>query len=252
MTDADRWILAALESKRVRVDDDGSVWRIGTREQRKAHNIGSIRSVEPRRCDYIGKIGYRFFGIDGRNVLAHRAVWIALRGPIPDGLTINHKDGNRANNHPDNLEAITHHRNVLHARQVLQRPVPHGSKASKSKVTEEQAREIRRRLALGERTRALAAEFGIGSGAISKIGLGKTYRNTLTSPPGASTPAQEWRESMGLAPDVVAGSDFHLPSRKEAVAAGLYWMCRSASASRGTKTCARCLDRRNERMRRAA
>lgn len=245
MTDTDRIIADAIKAKRVLVDGNGAVWRVGIPEQRKAHGIGSIRSVEPRRCDYIGKIGYRFFGIDGRNVLAHRAVWIALRGPIPDGHEINHKNGDRSDNHPDNLEVVTPADNKRHAREVLHAPVPYGSRASKSKLTDEQVMEIRRRLAAGERTRDLAAEFGVGSTAISCVGLGRTHRHTLSTPPGDATPAQEWRGIVGIAPSVDASSDFHLPTRREASAMGLCWMCRSRLPVDGFKTCADCLVRRN-------
>lgn len=34
----------------------------------------------------------------------HLAVWTALHGEIPAGHHVHHKDGNRANNNPDNLE----------------------------------------------------------------------------------------------------------------------------------------------------
>lgn len=36
----------------------------------------------------------------------HRAVWIDHFGPIPDGYHIHHKDGNRRNNHIENLQML--------------------------------------------------------------------------------------------------------------------------------------------------
>ena len=46
---------------------------------------------------------------DGRTVTAqaHRLVWRHFKGPIPAHLTINHKDGCKKRNHPDNLELMT-------------------------------------------------------------------------------------------------------------------------------------------------
>ena len=45
----------------------------------------------------------------------HRLVWEAFNGPIEGRLEINHKDLDRANNHLNNLELITHQQNLQHA-----------------------------------------------------------------------------------------------------------------------------------------
>jgi hypothetical protein len=45
----------------------------------------------------------------------HRLVWRAFKGPIPERMEINHKDGNKINNHLDNLEVCTHRQNYDHA-----------------------------------------------------------------------------------------------------------------------------------------
>ena len=37
----------------------------------------------------------------------HRDVWASIHGPIAPGLQIHHVDGNKANNHPSNLVALT-------------------------------------------------------------------------------------------------------------------------------------------------
>ena len=41
-----------------------------------------------------------------KGVRLHRLVWESIHGPVPDGYHVHHKDGNRANNHPDNLELM--------------------------------------------------------------------------------------------------------------------------------------------------
>jgi hypothetical protein len=38
--------------------------------------------------------------------LIHRAVWASVHGDIPDGYTIHHKDGNKANNELHNLDML--------------------------------------------------------------------------------------------------------------------------------------------------
>lgn len=41
-----------------------------------------------------------------RTLRLHREVWIFHRGPVPHGYEIHHRDGDKANNHIDNLECL--------------------------------------------------------------------------------------------------------------------------------------------------
>jgi len=86
---------------------------------RLARNSGPVRTVEA----YVNAEGYRRVIIDetdpyycmgalrgkpnhsGRTVLEHRLVLARKLGrPLLDHETVHHKDGNKLNNHPDNLE----------------------------------------------------------------------------------------------------------------------------------------------------
>jgi len=53
------------------------------------------------------KNGYGESMIGGYATLAHRAVWIFLRGPIPQGLDLDHLCRNRGCVNPDHLEPVT-------------------------------------------------------------------------------------------------------------------------------------------------
>lgn len=50
-----------------------------------------------------------------RQLGAHRAAWIAFRGPVPDGLTIDHLCSNVLCVNPDHLEPVTNAENIRRA-----------------------------------------------------------------------------------------------------------------------------------------
>lgn len=48
------------------------------------------------------------------HVRPHRHIYEAFNGKIPDGMQINHKDGNKLNNKLSNLEIVTNKENTQH------------------------------------------------------------------------------------------------------------------------------------------
>lgn len=57
--------------------------------------------------------GYGRFKYQGKTVLAHRYSYTVLKGPIPEGLTLDHICRNTACVNPDHLEPVTMKVNVL-------------------------------------------------------------------------------------------------------------------------------------------
>lgn len=53
----------------------------------------------------------------GRRCL-HRIVYETFVSEIPEGMEINHIDGNKSNNALDNLELVTHSENMKHAYRI--------------------------------------------------------------------------------------------------------------------------------------
>lgn len=57
---------------------------------------------------YIAEDGYRRVRVDGRYYYVHRLTWFILTNKeVPDDLFIDHIDGNRLNNHIENLRLAT-------------------------------------------------------------------------------------------------------------------------------------------------
>lgn len=57
--------------------------------------------------------GYGIFEVNGKKIRAHRFSYELHKGPIPDGLTIDHLCRVRCCVNPDHLEAVTMRENTL-------------------------------------------------------------------------------------------------------------------------------------------
>jgi hypothetical protein len=89
--------------------------------------------------------------------------WGAARGKYQ----INHKDGNKHNNCIANLEWVRHEENLRHAWDSgLQ---SYGENRPNAQFTSEEVRAIRLRLINGEKTKAIATEFGVLEQSVKRI-----------------------------------------------------------------------------------
>ncbi|MAF25364.1 hypothetical protein CL634_07295 [bacterium] len=93
-------------------------------------NFGRVKRITPANSSksYVGRIlkpyitekGYIKASISlGKSKRVyrrvHRLVLEAFVGPCPEGLEVNHKDGNKGNNHLTNLEYVSSRENKHHA-----------------------------------------------------------------------------------------------------------------------------------------
>lgn len=103
--------------------------------------------------------------------------------PNPENLReVNHKNANRRDNRPENLEWVSSKENKRHAIALglyknLGKNTPKGSNHPCSKLTEEQVVQIRSRVARGEFKRALAREYGVSDSLVRAIVTGRTWKH---------------------------------------------------------------------------
>jgi hypothetical protein len=116
-----------------------------------------------------------------KDPLAHRLVWIAFEGPIPDGLEINHKNSVRDDNRLTNLELTTRSGNCIYGFRMNGRPAPNnpspGSKNGSAKLTEDDIPKIFAMAEAGYFQREIAKKFGVSQRAIGRILLGQGWQH---------------------------------------------------------------------------
>jgi hypothetical protein len=152
-------------------------------------NFGRVKRVCPGTSTQVGKIlkpsrdkgGYLWvkLGLGSKeavyNVMIHRLVALIFLGSGPPGTEINHKDGNKTNNHISNLEWCTRSENIKHAFRSGLKPNKPGEENCQSKLSNEQVRTIRTLMMSGATTRALCNKFGASRWMIERIRHNRTY-----------------------------------------------------------------------------
>ena len=179
-TNSEDLVYAAVTSGELEIDEEGRVWRVAARRwNRWTKTTLRIPCARRRAENDLGDyLQVRVMTNSVRvHAMAHRLVWRHFRGPIPDGLTVNHDDGNKKRNTPSNLELATYSEQQLHALHVLGvgRVDQRGERNAMAKLTGAQVAEIRRRRERGEALKAIAAVYGVTDRAVSKIALGHRW-----------------------------------------------------------------------------
>jgi hypothetical protein len=107
-----------------------------------------------------------WLGNRGHHRLVHRLVAEAFLGPCPMGWEVNHRNLDKGDNRPANLQYVTRSFNQLHR---AFEGVGRGSANGSARLDEEQVRAIRRRHADGEGYKRLGAAYGVSWGTIRSI-----------------------------------------------------------------------------------
>ena len=100
----------------------------------------------------------------------------AFVGPLPKGMSVNHKNGEKSDNRTENLEYVTLRENELHA--VRNGLKARGERHFGARLTEEIVRDIRKRVLRGEATRKqIREELNMPKATITQAISGTTWRH---------------------------------------------------------------------------
>ena len=159
--------------------------------------------------------GYYRVGINGRPEAVHRIVAECFcEKPIGVGkVEVNHKDGNKLNNHYANLEWVTHLDNVRHAYRtglitgaqiVLNARHPHPTRRT---ISDELAAEVKELLWDGFAAYRIARMLGLSNAVVDWIRRGGTYKDI-------PWPSRSRRPRMGILEGKIAAKRY-MEKRKE-------------------------------------
>lgn len=162
-----------IENKIENIDEDNNTVQINGEIRRS-----SIQTSKKRDGTFIQK--YCIINYRGFNIRFHRLVYMYhTRELIPEGLYINHIDGNKQNNHYDNLELVTPSENMKHAYQTGLNVPPRlfGEFVGTAKLTNDQVAQFRREFKAKEKTvKDIATEAGMSITAAYDMLLGHTWK----------------------------------------------------------------------------
>lgn len=107
----------------------------------------------------------------GRTFSIHRLIAEQFVPGADDDLQVNHKDGNKLNNAPSNLEWVTQSQNALHRFSDL------GHKQATPKLSEQKVRElVAYRNATGASMSVTAHRFGVNPSMVGAIFAGRVWK----------------------------------------------------------------------------
>lgn len=106
MMDAEDVALSLIEVGALRVEPTGAIVRLAIVHGSRLRMLRVARVCRPSPGN--GYVHVVVRASDGRRhvVKGHRLVWRAFRGPIPAGSHVRHRNRQRSDNRPENLDLI--------------------------------------------------------------------------------------------------------------------------------------------------
>lgn len=163
-----------------------TLWKdaFGYEDLFEVSSSGDIRNKKTGRVlkQTVGSTGYlnvatKIGGRAGKNVCfrMHRVILQSFAGDQP-GKEVNHKDGDKTNNHVHNLEWVTSSENSKHAFETGLAKARRGTNHTSSKLTLEDVERIKLLRSEGYTCRELGLMFGVHHMQVSRVSRGISYK----------------------------------------------------------------------------
>jgi predicted XRE-type DNA-binding protein len=141
-------------------------------------NLGRVKSIKFKNHRIMKTkvdMGYEQIGLRLPNKIKkffkiHRLVAKAFISNPNNYPQVNHKDGNKLNNHVENLEWCSSSQNVKHSFDILGKQIPKGENSTSSKLKESDVLAIRQLLKEGNLSQQkIADKYGISQAQVWRI-----------------------------------------------------------------------------------
>lgn len=173
MTSEEEWRVVGKYSGRYEVSSLGQV-RIAKSHVPK--RIGTLRRLVVDQYGYI-TVAMSAGGIR-HTEFVHGLVAAAFIGPRPHGMEVNHKNGNKSDNRPCNLEYVTPSENARHAIRTGLAVPRRGAENGNSKFTESTISALRSDHATKHWTLdELAAMYSMSKKSVQNITKGRSWKH---------------------------------------------------------------------------
>ena len=165
-----------IDIKKILTSESRLVYKGKTSLPYLIYSCGYVFSVTRGRFlkPTVGKHGYYMLG-NGLGSL-HRLIASTFISDIPEGMAVNHIDGDKSNNDLSNLEIITYSENIRHAYKTGLMVGKSGETNSMAKISNSDYIEIARLLNDGYDNDYIGNKFNVHSRYISLIRHGKRWK----------------------------------------------------------------------------
>lgn len=139
-------------------------------EKYEVSNMGRVRrkgKIDCLKINYQSTGGYGRVSI-GKSMAVHKIVALTFNGDRPQGLDINHIDGNKKNNNADNLQYVTRSENCRQACNEQGLRIMRGERHSRTKLSPDDIKDIKSRLSI-DKHKDIAKEYGVHPTTIAQI-----------------------------------------------------------------------------------
>lgn len=150
--------------------------------------------------------GYLVYG--SKLGFVHRLVAAHFIGNIPKGMIVNHKDGNKLNNHVDNLEIVSRSENQKHAYQHGLQLSQKGETNGAAKLSNEGCEELCQMLLAGHSNDDIGKKFNLHPRYVSLIRHGKRWKH-LTEKYGEFPKSAKYDPRVGKFEEFLKLKDTH-------------------------------------------